>query len=502
MPGPVIEGHKKYEEACDNCHKPFAKQSQSTLCSDCHEMIKEDIDQGIGFHGKHLSSKSFRCRDCHTEHLGRDADIIKLNSASFDHDETDYPLKGQHREARCISCHEADKKRRETSHHCFDCHQKRDPHRAELGEKCDECHNEKSWSEYRFDHDKTDFKLKNRHTKVACDSCHPAARYKPTPTNCFACHRFDDTHAGLNGEKCHECHDERDWKKNRFNHKKDANFALQGVHKTLPCTACHKGELREKKREEERRTRCINCHQGDDQHLGRYGEKCKECHQQKTWSETHFEHDKDTKYPLKARHKKVRCDNCHLDELYQERLERECISCHLADDQHATPKERSCGNCHNEQGWHKEISFDHGFTRFPLIGLHGMVSCESCHVSSQFLDIKSRCIDCHKKEDVHEKRLGEQCARCHNPNSWKLWQFDHDKQTDYTLTGKHEGLACKYCHTAVDQLPRKEPRACNDCHLKEDSHQQKFGRKCGHCHGTNSWLEVSLPKGTSKEAFQ
>ena len=66
MPGPVIEGHKKYEEQCDRCHKPFSKRSQTTLCNDCHEAIKTDIEQAIGFHGKRLQGKKFRCRDCHT----------------------------------------------------------------------------------------------------------------------------------------------------------------------------------------------------------------------------------------------------------------------------------------------------------------------------------------------------------------------------------------------------------------------------------------------------
>jgi hypothetical protein len=494
MPGPVIEGHKKYEEQCDRCHKPFSKRSQSNLCNDCHETIKADIEQTNGFHGKRLQANKFRCRDCHTEHLGRGADIVKLNSANFDHDKTNYPLKGEHKKARCNSCHEAEQKKRKTSSNCFDCHQKNDPHREALGKKCDECHSEKSWSEYRFDHDKTDFKLKHKHQKVACDSCHPDSRYKPTPKRCIECHRYDDSHAGSNGEKCQACHDERDWKKNRFSHKKDADYALQGAHKNLPCSACHKDEVIKKKSKKERRTQCINCHKEDDQHLGRYGDKCKTCHSQKAWSTTLFDHEKDAKYPLVGRHKKARCDSCHPGVLYQEKLENSCNNCHLADDPHDTPTNQSCSYCHNEEGWNKAISFDHGFTTFPLVGLHGMVSCENCHLSRQFLKVKSGCIDCHKQNDEHKKRLGEQCATCHNPNSWKLWQFNHDKQTDYTLTGKHEGLACKHCHTEAEQTDRKQPRVCRDCHLKQDSHQQKFGSKCGHCHSTENWLDVTLPK--------
>ncbi|MCF6282703.1 MAG: hypothetical protein L3J28_10950 [Candidatus Polarisedimenticolaceae bacterium] len=494
MPGPVIAGHQKYEEACHRCHKPFAKRTQTALCNECHEAIKADIDRETGFHGKRLASATFRCRDCHTEHLGREADIVKLNSANFDHDKTDYPLIGLHRGRACGGCHETGKKHRDAETGCFDCHQKDDPHKTALGEKCDECHSEKGWLEYRFDHDKTAFKLKNRHTETACDSCHPDARYKPTPTRCYACHRFEDVHAGRNGEKCQDCHDERDWKKNRFSHKKDVDDALQGVHKRLPCSACHQGEFKQKKSEEERRTRCVSCHRQDDQHLGRYGEKCKTCHQQKKWSTLLFKHDDDTKFPLVARHKSTHCDSCHAGDLYEDKLEMSCISCHLADDRHDTPSDRSCGYCHNAQGWLDDIRFDHGFSTFPLIGLHGMVSCESCHLSGRFLEIKRACVDCHLQDDQHEKRLGEDCANCHNPNGWRLWQFDHDQQADYSLTGQHENLACKNCHIEVEVVARSEPRICRDCHLNEDSHNSLFGSRCGRCHSTENWLEVSLPK--------
>ena len=34
-PGEVIEGHMKYEEQCEKCHKPFSKESQTVLCRNC-----------------------------------------------------------------------------------------------------------------------------------------------------------------------------------------------------------------------------------------------------------------------------------------------------------------------------------------------------------------------------------------------------------------------------------------------------------------------------------
>jgi len=51
MPGPLIEGHKKLEDDCSNCHKPLGNIPQRTLCLACHEDIKADIESTTGLHG-------------------------------------------------------------------------------------------------------------------------------------------------------------------------------------------------------------------------------------------------------------------------------------------------------------------------------------------------------------------------------------------------------------------------------------------------------------------
>src|SRR5512143_3054778 len=39
MPGDVIQGHAKFEDLCEKCHKKFDKAAQATLCADCHKEI-------------------------------------------------------------------------------------------------------------------------------------------------------------------------------------------------------------------------------------------------------------------------------------------------------------------------------------------------------------------------------------------------------------------------------------------------------------------------------
>jgi len=50
MPGPVIKGHAKYEQKCDQCHDTSGKKQQGRLCVKCHahENILDDINSQGG----------------------------------------------------------------------------------------------------------------------------------------------------------------------------------------------------------------------------------------------------------------------------------------------------------------------------------------------------------------------------------------------------------------------------------------------------------------------
>jgi nitrate/TMAO reductase-like tetraheme cytochrome c subunit len=96
MPGKVTRAHEKQEEDCANCHDRSNVKTQTSLCLDCHKDIAADVRQHQGYHGRMSNAGVGECRACHTEHKGRQADIVQLSRAQFDHRLTDFALEGAH----------------------------------------------------------------------------------------------------------------------------------------------------------------------------------------------------------------------------------------------------------------------------------------------------------------------------------------------------------------------------------------------------------------------
>ena len=221
MPGPLIKGHAKLEAECSNCHKLMSKEAQDQLCQDCHKPIAADRASGRGYHGKSKEVGAHACRHCHSDHKGRDADIVRLDLDMFDHAATNFALVGRHVGVACEGCHKLDVTFRKAPSVCKDCHDKASPHRGQTGNECQSCHNEKGWREIRFDHEKTKFPLTGAHADVGCKACHGDARYKDVATACVACHKEQDKHKGQRGEKCEGCHTTKAWSQVAFDHAKD-----------------------------------------------------------------------------------------------------------------------------------------------------------------------------------------------------------------------------------------------------------------------------------------
>lgn len=573
MPGEVIEGHAKYEQDCKQCHQRFDKGAQTRLCLDCHKDIGRDVATGTRLHGK-LEDRN--CRNCHTDHKGRAARIAPLDKARFDHARTEFRLNGAHADIRnkCESCHKPRSKFREAPHLCNDCHGRDDQekgHKGKLGSKCENCHNEKRWSETRFDHEKTRFALRGgKHAEVKCKECHVDKTYQQTPLTCIGCHKKDDQdkgHKGRYGNKCESCHSDKGWKELLFNHDEDTHYALKGKHRQAKCASCHlpeKGLLYQQKLA----TRCIACHKGDDQekghkgalgekcdschnergwknssfdhddtqfplrdkhkeakcetchkggvsgptaklkletacvachrkiddekgHQGRYGNKCETCHDSKTWKSSRFNHDKETRYPLKGKHQQTQCDACHLPALgaiHSSKLETSCIACHKKDDKHKGQLGQACENCHNEKRW-QDAPYDHNKSRFALTGSHAKVECKKCHLTPAFKDAPMSCNGCHEKDDKHKGRFGRKCDTCHYTGTWKSWDFDHAR-TRFPLDGAHLKVECHDCHREGKAAPANPGRACVACHIKDDIHNGGFGTQCERCHVTSNWKKV------------
>lgn len=551
MPGKVIRDHAKAEGSCANCHVRFDREGQDKLCRDCHKDVGRDMAQKQGYHGR---IKEQPCRTCHTEHKGREARIVVLDEKQFDHTLTDYPLKGKHTETECGKCHQSGSKHREAQSTCIACHKKDDAHKGKLGTKCTECHTEIDWKQARFDHDTTKFKLEDRHAKAKCEDCHKDNGFKGTPMACVSCHKKDDKHKGRFGDKCQSCHNAKAWDAVLFDHDKDTKYLLRGKHRQARCDSCHtgnlyrdtlqtacvschkkddkhKGSLGEKcsdchverdwseARFDHGRSRfpllgkhgdieckachkspvfkdapmtCIACHKKDDKHTGSLGETCGDCHDTRTWKESRFDHGK-TRFALLGKHQNVKCDSCHKDQKYKNTPDA-CIACHKKDDVHKASQGEKCEQCHSAQNW-KQTTFNHGRTRFPLLGRHVMVECKKCHATAQYKDVKTECVACHEKDDVHKRRFGVQCESCHNARSWVLWDYNHNTRTRFKLEGGHRGLDCYSCHRMPVTGKAVLPMACMSCHDKDDVHDGAFGRQCDKCHDIDSFKQIKLRLG-------
>ena len=152
MPGRVIEGHADVEKDCAACHDKNSDRATVDLCTSCHEDVGADRSGGSGFHGRFAAAQSNECTTCHTDHEGRDADIVALDAGLFEHRWTDFPLSGAHLNVRCETCHAASDSYSAAPSACADCHEKDDVHRGGLGSDCQSCHDASDWPahiEYR-----------------------------------------------------------------------------------------------------------------------------------------------------------------------------------------------------------------------------------------------------------------------------------------------------------------------------------------------------------------
>lgn len=415
----VLKG-KHRQAKCTTCHLPEKGQIYQvkwpTKCVACH--AKDDQEKG------HRGGLGEKCESCHNERGWK--------QTVFDHDDTKFPLRFKHRDAKCDSCHKGGisgpnaKLKLETK--CFACHKKDDQekgHRGGLGEKCESCHNERGWKQTKFDHDDTKFPLRFKHKEAKCESCHKG---------------------GVSGV--------------------NAKIKLE--------------------------TQCHACHQKEDQekgHKGRYGTKCESCHVDKEWKTIIFSHDKDTKFVLKAKHRETRCDDCHLPAkgaIYEAKLDMACIGCHRKDDKHRGQLGTKCESCHTEGKW-LGTPFDHNKSRFRLTGSHVKVECKKCHQTPAFRDAPSVCGKCHEKEDKHQGAFGNKCDRCHYTGTWQSWDFDHGT-TRFRIDGAHKKLVCEDCHGLSKSGKAGTPgRSCFSCHGNEDPHNGGFGIQCEQCHVTSEW---------------
>jgi hypothetical protein len=187
------------------------------------------------------------------------------------------------------------------------------------------------------------------HVAARCDGCHaPGKKFRAAPSRCVDCHKLVEPHKGRLGDDCQRCHTEKAWLQAKtFDHDK-TTFPLVGAHKAASCVACHAGE-----KYRGVGTTCAACHGMQDKHAGRRGDKCDACHTSVKWSKVSFSHDRSTKFPLRGKHATAKCEGCHVGNVYKDKLQRACVTCHKKDDPHQASLGTRCETCHSEAGWRR-----------------------------------------------------------------------------------------------------------------------------------------------------
>lgn len=253
---PLLGAHQKV--VCASCHSGERYTGLAVTCISCHTL-----------QDKHAGKYGPKCETCHTNE--------KWSTINFDHAKaTKFPLRGLHAKAKCDACHIGNLYKDKLPVACSGCHAASDPHKGQLGTKCEQCHKETGWRQkVDFDHDVTRFPLVGLHARVPCEECHRSQRFKDTALACQSCHK-DTRHEGRLGASCSLCHNPNGWAFWRFDHAKQTKFALTGAHQGLDCHACHKSKSAGKIQQPG--TTCHGCHSGDDVHSGAFGRTCEQCH--------------------------------------------------------------------------------------------------------------------------------------------------------------------------------------------------------------------------------
>ena len=500
LTGYLLEG-KHDQVNCRDCHRSDFVQDKDLKSRDSSFL---GLDQAcLSCHQDyHQGSLSNNCLECHS----MDGFLPVTN---FDHNNTDFPLKGEHLVLECDKCHEVGQENGTTYQvfspldhaDCKSCHT--DPHAGRLPGSCFACHTENSFQELlgvgRFDHQITGFSLNGQHRVIDCFSCHENSTNPKTvfndalsteEENCVACHQ--DVHEEKFGLDCAKCHNEDSFlslnNMDFFDHDV-TDFPLEGRHQIVDCRECHTDRFSTPIDF----SSCAACH--EDYHQGEFTQSdpnrdCLECHTlERGFNYTLFstaDHEQ-TRFPLDGGHLATPCFSCHIDEAEERwtfvNLGNDCIDCHNDVhrgflDQSYYPKQ-DCQSCHAKESW-KEVSFDHNLTQWPLTGRHLAIDCRECHfeftednalISQEFNNLDTACASCH--DNVHGDLFVvngvTDCNRCHVTTSWIPEKFDHDT-TSFPLEGRHLTVSCNACHQIQDEqgmskvVYKLNTTQCVDCH--------------------------------------
>jgi hypothetical protein len=433
---------------CRACHKQPFMRSGTTPPDKTINPAKTFLglnQECLSCHAReHLQQLTDRCLDCHIYTAWTPA-------TKYKHDQAKYKLTGKHVQVACAKCHHS-RQRTEaiaagliakkvnadscvqyqglTYGKCSDCH--KDVHQGRLGTDCVGCHTTEGFKTgirtAGFDHSRTAYPLKGKHLQVVCNRCHSSGDMtKPLAFGkCRDCH--SEEHGNIfaarpDSGKCDACHTIEGYTPANFTLEahQQSRYPLTGSHLAVPCNQCHVPVKNKNGRLvanfDLKYTDCANCHK--DVHQGQVNlwvEKggCAFCHKTDTWHQTFFDHSQ-AKFVLDGKHREILCLKCHYTQIdgvgkqvWMKPLARDCSGCH--EDKHRGQFLKSgdavvsCEKCHKSSGW-KDLKFSHNQdAQFALDGAHQKVACGGCHKPALIKDqltelyrpLAHQCTDCHK----------------------------------------------------------------------------------------------------------
>jgi hypothetical protein len=465
------------------------------------------------------------CENCHTSAGWRPIRAVP----EFDHNKTNYPLRGMHEKVQCVQCH-AKPVFTNVGKNCADCHA--DIHRRQMGSDCAQCHTVQGWNiatQSVKDHQNR-FPLLGTHAAVPCDSCHKSAavgQFLGLSTQCDSCHLKDwrnttnpnhpSAGPAFASSNCQGCHLFDTWLGAKFDHS-TTGFALTNGHANVPCASCH---INNNYNLTIAPTDCGNagCHLTTWQQTNNPAHSsagptfavanCTNCHNTVSWTASTFDHSV-TGFLLTQGHANVPCASCHINNNYNLTVSpTNCgaSGCHLTTWQqtnnptHATAGSAfaasNCAACHTTAGW-DTATFDHSTTGWPLTGSHqlapaGKVSTSAqCHVGGNYnlTSANTDCYGCHQTDWTSTQSLGgsvpnhitagfptAQCSTCHDTLLWADGKFDHST-TGWPLTGAHADptkAPCSACHVSGNYTLTSANTACYGCHQAAWQSTQTLG---------------------------
>ena len=427
--------------------------------------------------------------------------------ATFDHDQTGFPLTGAHASVICEGCHVSTAVMA-TPRQCSGCHNGgiapgKPANHIRTTAQCDTCHNTVTYAQARFDH-----------TGVtgACASCHDgktasgkSAKHVQTTVDCGGCHNTGTwLGASINHESftgnCASCHNGTD----------ATGKAVTHIATSDQCASCHLTTLvwtGAKVDHTQVTGTCASCHTGTVQdavlvtgkastHIAA-NSNCADCHASTvTWVGATVNHA-DVLGTCASCHTGATVDGIIVTGKSATHLSTtaDCGSCHnstttwLGAAGHPDTTGKTCFSCHDGR--------TSGASPKASTHIATTTLCESCHSSTavwtgakvDHLQVAGTCASCHTgatvdgivvtgKASTHIALLaGVNCQDCHA--STITW-------TGATVNHADVSGTCASCHTGktVDGIV-VTGRAST--HIAITS-----GSNCADCHGsTTTWVGAS-----------